>query len=137
MAYHLPTDDTIKLILQQSKTIALVGASQKPWRDSNDIMQFLLKSGYSVIPVNPNYKEVLGLQCYSNLRSIPHAIDIVNIFRNPDKILPIIDDAILVKAKTIWMQLGVVNEEAAQRAAIAGLNVVMDRCIAVEFRMLL
>lgn len=135
------TDEDLKSILLRAKTIAVVGASPKPWRASHDIMQFLLDEGYVVIPVNPSYREVLGRECYPDLRHIPHQyqhqIDIVDIFRKSDAIVPIVGDAIATGAKVIWMQSGIINEEAARMAGAAGLSVIMDRCIAVEHRLLL
>jgi len=130
----VPIEDekTIASILKNAKTIAVVGASPKPWRDSGSIGQYLIHKGYEVFPVNPKYEEVLGRKCYSDLKSIPKKIDIVDIFRNPDQVEPVIDEAISIKAGTVWMQLGVVNKKAAQKAKKAGLNVVMDHCIAVE-----
>ena len=135
----MPVDDdvTIKKILQESRTIAVVGASAKPWRDSNSIAEFLIREGYQVIPVNPRYEEVLDLKCYPDLKSMPQPVDIVDIFRNPEHVEEIVDDAIAMKAKTVWMQLGVVNPKAAKKAEAAGLNVVMDRCILVDHRRLL
>ncbi len=130
----MTTDELIKNILAESKTIAVVGASPKPWRDSGQIARFLQRHGYTVFPVNPSYEEVVGMKCYPDLHSIPARIDIVDVFRNPELVFPIVEEAIQVGAKTIWMQLGVVNEEAARRAREAGLNVIMDRCIAVEHR---
>jgi len=125
-------ENEIALILKNSKTIAVVGASPKPWRDSGSIGQYLIHKGYEVFPVNPKYEEVLGKKCYPDLKSVPKEIDIVDIFRNPDEVEQIIDEAIAVKAKTVWMQLGVVNEKASSKAEKAGLQVVMDHCIAVE-----
>lgn len=133
----LITDEELRQLLTESKTIAVVGASPKPWRDSGEISSFLKKKGYNVFPVNPRYKEVLGMKCYPDLKSIPEKIDIVDIFRNPNEIEPIIDEAIAIGAKAVWMQLGVVNETAAARAEQARLKVVMNRCIAVEHRALL
>ena len=135
----MPIDDdrTIRKILQESRTVAVVGASSKPWRDSNSIAEFLIREGYRVIPVNPKYEEVLDLKCYPDLKSLPLAVDIVDIFRNPEQVEEIIDDAIAAKAKTVWMQLGVVNPRAAQKAEAAGLHVVMDRCILVDHRRLM
>ena len=130
-------DERIREILEQSKTIAVVGASVKPWRDSNSIADFLDAEGYRVIPVNPKYTEVLGIQCYPNLKAIPDPIDIVDIFRNSEAVPEIVEQAIDIKAKTIWMQLGVLNEKAAKQAEDAGLNVVMDKCILVEHKRLL
>ncbi len=133
----LTKDEELKKLLTETKTIAVVGASPKPWRDSGAIAEFLNKKGYKVFPVNPKYKEVLGMKCYPDLKSIPEKIDIVDIFRNPNEVGPVIDEAIAVGAKSVWMQLGVVNNDVAAKAEGAGLSVVMDRCIAVEHRALM
>ena len=130
------SDDQVRTLLRESKTIALVGASPRPWRDSNGIMQVLLAAGFSVVPVNPNYDEVLGRACVPDLRSVPEPIDIVDIFRRPEAILPLIEEAILVRAKAIWMQPGAFLEVAAKKASDAGLLVVAGRCIAVDYRRL-
>lgn len=130
-------DKTITSILKTAKTIAVIGASPKPWRDSGSIAQYLIHQGYAVYPVNPNYPEVLGRKCYPDLTSIPAKIDIVDIFRNPDEVESVIDEAIAIHAKTIWMQLGVVNIKAAEKAERAGVRVIMDQCIAVEHTRLL
>lgn len=124
--------DTIERILRNSKTVAVVGASPKPWRDSGSIAQYLMHKGYDVYPVNPAYETVFGKKCYKDLKSIPVEIDIVDVFRNSDVAEEIIAEAIAVKAKTVWLQLGVVNEKAATKAEQAGLQVIMDHCIAVE-----
>ncbi len=129
----LSTDEELKKLLTESKTIAVIGASPKPWRDSGSIAEYLNKKGYKVFPVNPKYEEVLGMKCYPDLTSIPEKIDIVDIFRNSDAVELVIDEAIAVGAKSVWMQLGVVNETAASKAEQAGLNVVMDRCISIEY----
>ncbi len=133
----LSKDEELKKLLTESKTIAVVGASPKPWRDSGEIASFLVRKGYKVFPVNPKYGEVLGMKCYPDLKSIPEKIDIVDIFRNPEEVEPVIDEAIAAGAKAVWMQLGVVNEHAALKAEKAGLSVVMDRCIAIEHRALM
>ncbi len=126
-------DDTvIASILRTSKTIAVVGASPKPWRDSGSIAQYLIGQGYDVLPVNPAYEEVLGKKCYKDLVSVPVPIDIVDVFRKPDAVDEIIEEAIAVRAKTVWLQLGVINERAAARGEQAGLNIIMDHCIAVD-----
>lgn len=130
-------DDVLQFLLRSTRTIAVIGASPKPWRDSGSIAHFLVKAGYSVIPVNPNYEEVLGMKCYPDLKSVPGPVDMADIFRNPDEVMPVIDEAIAKGVKSVWMQLGVVNQEAARRAEEAGLQVVMDRCIAVEYRRLM
>lgn len=129
--------ETIRKILEETKTIAVVGASPKPGRDSGTIAQFLIDKGYTVIPVNPLYKEVLGLTCYPDLKSIPKRIDLVDIFRRSEEVAPIVEEAIGIGAKIVWMQLGVVNPGAAARAERAGLKVIMDRCIAIEYRHLI
>ncbi len=130
-------DDEIRSVLSEAKTIAVVGASPKPWRDSGSIAQFLAGKNYTVYPVNPKYKEVLGMICYPDLKSLPRKIDIVDIFRNSNEVAPIVDEAIEIGARCIWMQLGVVNEQAAAKAEAAGLTVIMDRCIAIEHRALM
>ena len=123
----------IEKILRDAKTIAVVGVSAKPEKDSFRVMQFLLDHGYNVFPVNPAYKEILGLKCYGSLQEIPDLIDIVDIFRRSEDVKPIVDDAIAVKAKTVWMQLGIINEEAASAATNAGMNVIMNKCIKIEY----
>lgn len=133
----IESDKEIQTILKNARTIAVVGASPKPGRDSGTIASFLAAKGYAVIPVNPMYQEVLGMKCYPGLTSIGSPVDIVDIFRNPDEVLPIIDEAIAMGAKTVWMQLGVVNAEAAKKAEQAGIHVIMDRCIAVDYRRLM
>jgi predicted CoA-binding protein len=130
-------DEVIRKILNETKTIALVGASKKPYRDSYRIGQFLVSRGYTVFPVNPNYTEIEGEKCYPDLFSIGRPIDIVDVFRAPDAVGEIVDDAVAVQAKTVWMQLGVVNEKAAHKAEFAGIAVIMDRCIAVEYARLI
>ena len=130
-------DNDIRSILTSAKTIAVVGASPKPWRDSGSIAQFLIGRGYKVYPVNPKYTEVLGEKCYPDLKSLPEKIDIVDIFRKSEEVESIIDEAIAIRAKAVWMQLGVVNEHAAQKAESAGMQVVMDRCIAIDHRALM
>lgn len=120
----------MRKILNESKTIALVGASPKPERPSHYVMQFLMSKGYKVIPVNPGLegKELLGQPVYGSLAAIPESIDMVDIFRNAEAVPEIVEEAISKGAKSIWMQLGVVNEAAAQTAQDAGMDVVMDAC---------
>ncbi|HWP83014.1 MAG TPA: CoA-binding protein [Bacteroidota bacterium] len=130
-------DVRIRKLLKQVRTIAVVGASTKPWRDSYQIAQFLIDRGYKVFPVNPSYEDVLGLKCYPDLLSVPERIDLVDIFRRPEAVGEIVQQAIAVNAGAIWMQLGVSNEEAAKLAADAGIQVVMDRCIALDYRRLM
>lgn len=122
----------LKRILGGTRTIAVVGMSAKPDRPSFRVAQFMRDHGYTVIPVNPAYDVVLGETCYPSLLEVPVAVDMVDCFRRPDAMLPIVDDAIRVGAKTLWMQLGVINQAAAARAEAAGLEVVMDRCVKIE-----
>jgi len=130
-------DDAIRKILTEARTIAVVGASVKPWRDSNSIMQFLIDVGYKVFPVNPKYSEVLGISCVPDLSQVPKGIDIVDVFRRPEALGSIVEEAIAVGAKTLWLQLGVVDELAAKKAEQAGMKVIMDHCIRVDHRRLI
>jgi predicted CoA-binding protein len=131
------TDLDLKRILTESKAIALVGASRKPERDSNSIMRFLLGVGYRVVPVNPVYADVLGQRCYSSLHEITEPIDLVDVFRRSEFLLPIAHDAIGISARTLWLQLGIANDAAERLAIDAGLNVVSNRCILIEHRRLM
>jgi len=123
-------------ILQQSRTIAVVGLSSKRFRPSFGVTEYMQRAGYRIIPVNPEESEVLGEKSYPDLDSVPEAIDIVDIFRRSEFVPEIVEAAIRKGAKAIWMQEGVIHEEAARRAAEAGLDVVMDRCILKEHRRL-
>lgn len=121
-------------ILQQFRTIAVVGLSPKPDRPSHRVARYLKEQGYKIIPVNPRANEILGERCYPDLRSIPEPVEVVDIFRRPEDVLPIVEEAIQIGAKAIWMQEGIVNEEAAALARKAGLLVVMDRCMLKELQ---
>lgn len=123
----------INRILEESHTIAVVGLSAKPDRPSYDVAAFLQSKRYRIIPVNPNLSSILGEKSYPDLSSIPEPVDVVDIFRKSEDVGPIVDEAIKVGARTIWMQLGIVNEEAAKKAQDAGLNVIMDRCMKREY----
>jgi predicted CoA-binding protein len=123
-------------ILDSSRTIAVVGLSPKPDRPSYRVASYLKEQGYRIIPVNPAEKEILGGPCYPDLASIPESIDVVDIFRRSEEMLPIVEEAIRIGAKAVWMQEGVTNEEAANRAGEAGLMVVMDKCMRKEHRKL-
>jgi predicted CoA-binding protein len=119
----------IAKILESAKTIAVVGLSSKPWRPSFGVSAYMQKQGYHIIPVNPNVGEALGESSYQRLDDVPEPIDIVNIFRRSEEVGPIVDAAIRLGARCIWMQEGVVDHEAAARAEAAGLDVVVNRCI--------
>lgn len=119
-------------ILRDSKTIAVVGLSPKPERPSYQVAAYLLSAGFEIIPVNPGHEQILGRHCYPNLEAIPGRVDIVNIFRNSKEVPAIVDSAIRIGAKVVWMQLGIVHEEAAAKAKAAGLAVVMDRCLQID-----
>ena len=123
-------------ILKSSRTIAVVGLSSNPMRPSNGVAEYLKRAGYRIIPVNPKETEVLGEKCYARLEDILEKIDIVDIFRRPEYVPEVVDSAIRIGAKTVWMQEGVIHEAAAERARKAGLGVVMDRCILKEHRKL-
>ena len=127
----------IRDLLRASRTIAVVGLSGKKFRPSYGVAEYMQKAGYRIIPVNPNETEVLGEKSYASIEDIPEHIDIVDIFRRPEFVSPIVDSAIQAGASTIWMQEGVVHEEAAQKARDSGLAVVMDRCILKEHMRLL
>jgi len=124
--------ETIKRILSESKTIAVVGLSATWNRPSHFAAKYMKAHGYKIIPVNPAYEEVLGEKCYKSLLDIPEPVDIVDIFRRSEDVPPIVEDAIKIGAKVVWMQLTVVNEEAAAKAREAGLEVVMNRCVKIE-----
>jgi predicted CoA-binding protein len=124
----------IKNILEESKTVAVVGLSPREERDSHRVAKYLQSQGYRIIPVNPNADEILGERSYPDLASIPEPIDVVDVFRRSEAVPEIVEEAIKVGAKTVWMQIGVIHEEAAARAREAGLQVVMDRCMMVEHR---
>ena len=136
-SFQNPSDAVIVEILSRPRRVAVVGCSPDPSRDSHRIASLLLEKGHTVVPVNPNADTVLGLPCYASLASIPDKVDMVDIFRRSSEVAPIVDEAIAVGARIIWMQLGVIDEEAGQRARNAGLTVVMDRCPAIEYRRLL
>tara|TARA_B110000014_G_C19682441_1_gene357858 strand:+ start:26 stop:442 length:417 start_codon:yes stop_codon:yes gene_type:complete len=124
----------IKEILQEVKTIAVVGASVNRERDSYKVMESLIQHGYQIFPINPNEKGnlILGQVCYSDLNSVPEKIDMVDIFRAKDAVIGVTEEAIRVGAKVLWTQLGVVNEEASELAKKAGLKVIMNRCPKLE-----
>lgn len=130
------TLDDLREILTTYKTIAVVGLSEKHDRPGYAIPAYLQQQGYRIIPVNPRLTEALGEKAYASLRDIPELVDVVDIFRRAEDIPPIVEDAIAIGAKVVWMQLGIVNEEAAARAESAGLTVVMDTCMSATHQRL-
>lgn len=124
-----PTPDAAERILRQARTIAVVGLSPDPRRPSHGVARYLQRAGYRIIPVNPNVREVLGERAYGRLRDVPDPIDVVDVFRRSEFVGPIVEEAIAIKAPAIWLQDGVVDETAAERARAAGLEVVMDDCM--------
>ena len=128
---------TIPELLKTSRTIAVVGLSNKRFRPSHGVAEYMQRNGYRVIPVNPFEQTVLGEKCYPDLDSVRERVDIVDIFRRAEFVPEIVEAAIRIGARGIWMQEGVVNEEAAAKARDAGLEVVMDRCILKEHRKML
>jgi len=132
MPDYTPPSEEIERILQNSKRIAIVGLSPKTARDSNKVAQYLLKQGYEVIPVNPGQDRILERTSYKTLEDIPFPVDVADLFINPARIPPVVDQCIRIGVKTIWMQLGIVHNEAASKAREAGIEVVMNRCIMRE-----
>jgi len=124
---------TLRRILNTYKRVAMVGLSADWWRPSFFAAKYLLEHGFEVIPVNPKYEEILGQKCYPDLKSIPTPVDIVDLFQKAERVPLFVDAAIEVGAKVVWMQLGIVNEGAAQKTRDAGLEVVMDRCMKIEY----
>jgi predicted CoA-binding protein len=127
-----PGNDEVRAILSSYRTVAVVGLSDKPHRDSHRVATYLQRAGYRVIPVNPMVTEVLGEKAYPSLRDVPEAIEIVDVFRRAEAVPAIVDDAIAVGAKVVWMQDGIVHNEAAGKARAAGLQVVMNKCMLRE-----
>jgi predicted CoA-binding protein len=127
---------SITELLRSSRTIAVVGLSSKKSRPSYWVSKYMQEAGYRIIPVNPQETEVLGEKAYPSLEAVPEKVDIVNVFRRPEHVPEIVETAIRMGARSVWMQEGVVNEAAAERARAAGLVVVMDRCILKEHRKL-
>lgn len=123
----------LRFILTENHRIAVVGLSADPMRPSYFAAKYLKDHGYEIVPVNPNYTEVLGEACYRSLGDIPGKVDIVDLFQKPDRIPRLVDEAIAIGARVVWMQLGIVHHEAAQKAGAAGLEVVMDRCMKIEY----
>lgn len=132
-----PSDGQLAELLRTAHTIAVVGLSSKRWRASYGVSEYLQSAGYRILPVNPNESEILGEKCYARLEDIPEKPDIVDVFRRSEAVPEVVDAAIRIAARAVWMQEGVVHELAAARARQAGLLVVMDRCILREHHRLL
>ena len=124
--------NSLRRILRESRVIAVVGLSADWFRPSYFAAKYMQEHGYRVIPVNPKYESILGQKCYRSLRDIPEKVDMVDVFRKTQDVMPIAEDAIAIRAKVLWQQLGVRNESAAAKARAAGLEAVMDRCVKIE-----
>ncbi|NNJ11480.1 CoA-binding protein [Chloroflexales bacterium ZM16-3] len=132
------SENEVRNLLKDARTIAIVGMSDDPKRDSNGVARFLKRNGYGIIPVNPNLEgHVINERPYASLRDIAQPVDVVVIFRRSEFVPEIVEDAIAIGARAVWMQLGVVHNEAAERAKAAGIPVTMDRCMAIEHRRLM
>jgi hypothetical protein len=130
------TDADLECILGNAKNVAVVGLSPKEDSASQEVAKYLLEQGFRIFPVNPNCDEVLGQKCYPDLKSIPEHVDVVDIFRKPEAIPAIVEEAVQIRADNIWMQLGLEHEEAALKARNSGLNVVMNRCMKQQHKRL-
>jgi uncharacterized protein len=124
--------NTLRRILRESRVLAVVGLSADWYRPSYFAAKYMQEHGYRVIPVNPKYESILGERCYKSLRDIPEKVDLVDLFRKTQDVMPIVEEAIAIGAKVLWQQLGVKNETAAAKARAAGLETVMDRCVKIE-----
>lgn len=124
---------TLRRILKNYRNVAVVGLSANWYRPSYFAAKYLIDHGFNVLPVNPNYPQVLDRTCYPDLAAVPEPIDIVDIFQKPDQVPSLVEQAVAVGAKVVWMQVGIVHEQAAQRAREAGLQVVMNRCMKIEY----
>ena len=133
----LGTDTELKQLLESTRTVAVVGISPKPERASHEVAVYLQQHGYTIVPVNPACDEVLGLKCYPSLREVPVKIDLVDVFRRSEEVIPVVEDAIAVGARAVWLQLGVIAPAALATAETAGLSTVMNRCTKIEHRRLL
>lgn len=128
MSRNLTGDpERLKPLLQETRSIAVVGCSPKPDRDSHQIARYMMEYGYEIIPVHPAHEEILGVQCYPDLRSIPIRVDMVNVFRKPEALPDLVDQTIEIQAKSLWTQEGVVHTESTDRALAAGISIVVDQ----------
>lgn len=130
------TDEEMRQILTSYKTVASVGLSTNPAKESYGIVQYLISQGYDIIPVNPTADEILGIKAYPDLLSIPRKVDVVQVFRKPEDVPPVVEQAIQIGAKVVWMQVGIISPQGAAMARAAGLQVVMDHCMREEHRAL-
>ena len=129
--------NALRALLEDTRTIAIVGLSPRPERASNEVARYLRAAGYTIIPVNPKCTEVLGEKCYPSLREVPGPIDMVDVFRRSEEVMAVAEDAIAVGARSLWLQLGVIAPEATALATAAGLKVVVDRCTKIEHAVLI
>ncbi|BDD88583.1 CoA-binding protein [Desulfofustis limnaeus] len=132
-----PQDHLIRPFLRSAKVIAVVGLSPKENRPSHQVARYLQQAGYRIVPVNPGQDRILGEPCYSELAAIPEPVDIVDVFRRAEEVLPIAQQAIAIGAKVLWLQQGIINENAARLVEAAGMTCIMDRCIKVDHQRLL
>jgi predicted CoA-binding protein len=132
MTFNNPSRERIKEILEETTNLAVVGLSDNPERTSHMVAQAMQLRGYRIIPVNPNADQILGEVCYPSLSDIPEKVHIVNVFRRSEQVVPIAEEAVKIGAKVFWLQSGIINNDAAEIASEAGLEVIMDRCIKVE-----
>ena len=132
LADHAGPSEEIEEILREYRKIAVVGLSPKESRDSNKVARYLMGQGYEIVPVNPGQREILGKTCYRSLKDIPFQVDMADLFLNPTRVPSVVDQAIEIRVRAIWMQLGVIHNEAALKAKASGIQVVMDRCLMVE-----
>ncbi|RPF49852.1 hypothetical protein EDD75_0677 [Thermodesulfitimonas autotrophica] len=136
MVFENPRDEALRELLQQSRTVAVVGLSPKPERDSHRVAAYLQQQGYRIIPVYPREETILGEKVYRRLGDIPFAVDIVNVFRRSEEVLPVVEEALALRPRAVWLQLGVTHAGAVPLCRRAGVCLVMDRCIMVEHRRL-
>ncbi|HET9110607.1 MAG TPA: CoA-binding protein [Ktedonobacterales bacterium] len=129
---HETTEQTIRAILREARTIAVVGLSPDPSRPSHGVARYMQEQGYRIVPVNPTQTEILGETSYASLRDIPFPVDVVDVFRRSEFVPPIAEEAVKIGAKALWLQLGVISSEGAETAERGGLRVVMDRCLEIE-----
>jgi uncharacterized protein len=136
MGTLLETPEQIRGLLHEVESIAVVGVSERPLRDSNLVARYLQQSGYRIVPVNPTLAEVLELRCYASLRELPAVPDLVDVFRRPDAVAAVVDEAVELGVQRIWLQRGVIDRAAIKRALTAGIDVVADRCIMEDHKAL-